>query len=258
MEVFKGGTAPTNSVAKYGDTSRVGKESGFHVVTNPTDITFKDGTNADIVKFGTRTVNGYKYTDIDSGYSRIGLKEGDDYLDSHVSLSVFEQGSSEEYGWSAYLYGDSGLKVRDNYFYEGTTINHNVKTSSVICGNITITNRIWWSEGVEEVERSFGTDVITGQKNDGTAQGYIFQWKSGNVTSNPSGLINLSSAFGIDYNNAAGITVNCVTSNYKVSGVTAWNGAWYGILSQFNSAAVVPNTTVNLIVSWFRGWSPSA
>ena len=98
-------------------------------------------------------------------------------------------------------------------------------------------------------------DYIAGQKNDGTAQGYIFQWKSGNVTSNPSGLINLSSAFGIDYNNAAGIVVNCVTSAYKVSGVTAWDGAWYGILSSYNSAAVVPNKTVNLVVSWFRGVS---
>lgn len=258
MEVFKGGTGSANSVAKYGDTSRVGKESGFHVVTNPSDITFKDGTNADIVKFGTRTINGYKYTDIDSGYSRIGLKEGDDYSDSYVSLSVFQQGSSEEHGWSAYLDGSDGFEVRNNYTYEGTTINDEVDTSRVNCADINVRERIWSSTGVEDVERHFGTDVITGQKNDGTAQGYIFQWKSGNVTSNPSGLINLSSAFGIDYNNAAGITVNCVTSNYKVSGVTAWNGAWYGILSQFNSAAVVPNTTVNLVVSWFRGWSPNS
>lgn len=79
-----------------------------------------------------------------------------------------------------------------------------------------------------------------------------FEWKSGSVTSNSSGLINLSTAFEISTNNAVGITVNCATAGYKVSGITAWNGYWYGILSPYNSASVSPNTTVRLIASWYH------
>ena len=77
-----------------------------------------------------------------------------------------------------------------------------------------------------------------------------YEWKSGSVTSNSSGLINLSSAFGISTSNASGITVSCSTPNYKISGITAWNGYYYGILSPYNSASVSANTTVSVVVAW--------
>ena len=104
-------------------------------------------------------MNGYKYTDIDSGYSRIGLKEGNDYSDSHVSLSVFQQGSSEEYGWSAYLYGNDGLKVRNNYTYLGTTINRNVDTTGVYCSYL-------YFKGANDTEVML-TDFVCEQGTDG-------------------------------------------------------------------------------------------
>lgn len=126
--------ADGQQVGKYGSSAQIGKNSGFHVVVNPADITFKDGTNADVVKFGTRTVSSRKITDIDSGYSRVYLREGNSLEDSSVGMTVFEQGGSEERGWTADLSGNNGLRVSHNYFTDlGTTINRNVDTEGVYC-----------------------------------------------------------------------------------------------------------------------------
>lgn len=92
-------------------------------------------------------------------------------------------------------------------------------------------------------------NLVYGQDGSGADRAYILQWKSGPVTSNQSGLINI---FGLSTNDASGIVVNCVTPGYKVSGVTAWNGNWYGILSPYNSASGSANKTVSIIASWFR------
>ena len=44
LEIFKGGTQPANSVAFYGDTARVGKESGPHLTLSPDSMSMSDGT----------------------------------------------------------------------------------------------------------------------------------------------------------------------------------------------------------------------
>lgn len=43
MEVFKGGTAAENSVAFYGDTARIGKESGSHLTLASDSMSMSDG-----------------------------------------------------------------------------------------------------------------------------------------------------------------------------------------------------------------------
>lgn len=43
MEVFKGGTAAANSVAFYGDTARIGKESGSHLTLASDSMSMSDG-----------------------------------------------------------------------------------------------------------------------------------------------------------------------------------------------------------------------
>ena len=100
--------------------------------------------------------------------------------------------------------------------------------------------------------RLFSTGIVFGQNPNGTGTNFIWQLKTGQVTSNSSGLINLNDWFGITASNASGITVLCSTSNYKVSGITLWNNTWYAILSPYNSATPSANTTVSLIVSYFR------
>ena len=116
-------------------------------------------------------------------------------------------------------------------------------------GNVYANGALYTNGGSTEISNN---TVVFGQTYDDTPRGYIYQWKSANVTSNSSGLINLTNAFGITTSNASGIVANCTTPNYKVSGITIWNSYWYGILSPFNSASPSANTTVNLIVSWFR------
>ena len=44
MEVFKGGTTSAYSVAKYGDSARIGKESGSHLTLSPDSMSMSDGT----------------------------------------------------------------------------------------------------------------------------------------------------------------------------------------------------------------------
>ena len=44
MEVFKGGTTSAYSVAKYGDSARIGKEDGSHLTLAPDSMSMSDGT----------------------------------------------------------------------------------------------------------------------------------------------------------------------------------------------------------------------
>ena len=44
MEVFNGGTTSEHSVAKYGDTARIGKESGSHLTLAPDSMSMSTGT----------------------------------------------------------------------------------------------------------------------------------------------------------------------------------------------------------------------
>ena len=44
MEVFKGGTTSEYSVAKYGDTARIGKEGGSHLILASDSMSMSDGT----------------------------------------------------------------------------------------------------------------------------------------------------------------------------------------------------------------------
>lgn len=44
MEVFKGGTTSAYSVAKYGDTARIGKEGGSHLILASDSMSMSDGT----------------------------------------------------------------------------------------------------------------------------------------------------------------------------------------------------------------------
>ena len=109
-----------------------------------------------------------------------------------------------------------------------------------------------WIAKVTEAVRLFSSGIVFGQNAQGDGTSYVWQLKVKSCTSNSSGLINLHDNFGISASNAAGITVNCSTSGYKVSGITLWNNMWYAILSPFNSATPSANTTVTLVVSYFR------
>ena len=73
-----------------------------------------------------------------------------------------------------------------------------------------------------------------------------------NVTSNDSGLINLTS-LGINPSNAFGITLICTTSNYKFSNPILWsNGDYYTVLTAWNNATPVVRKQVRMIVTWYH------
>ena len=127
-------TDGSTSVASFGSTARIGKTAAFHINVNTSDITFKDGSDSSIVKFGASTSGSNKYTDINMGNSRIRMHEASSWSNSSVALQVFGQGGSEEYGWTALLSGSDGLSVTHNYYYTGTTINDDVKTGYLYSG----------------------------------------------------------------------------------------------------------------------------
>lgn len=72
------------------------------------------------------------------------------------------------------------------------------------------------------------------------------------VTSNSSGLINLTD-HGVDPDNAAGITVSCSTSNYKLSNPVLWsNYNYYTVLTPWNSATPAANKAIRMVITWYH------
>lgn len=67
MEVFKGGTASANSVAFYGDTARVGKESSRHVKITSSSISQK--RDASSTYFTVSGGTGYSYLSFNPEYN---------------------------------------------------------------------------------------------------------------------------------------------------------------------------------------------
>ena len=78
-------------------------------------------------------------------------------------------------------------------------------------------------------------------------------FKAVNVSSNSSGLINLTDQ-GVNSSNAYGVSLACTTSNYKLSNPILWsNGNYYTVLTAWNSASPAVNTSVRIILTWFYG-----
>ena len=75
---------------------------------------------------------------------------------------------------------------------------------------------------------------------------------AGKLTSNSSGLINLSDK-GMSSSNCNGISLMCTTSNYSFSNAILWsNSMYYTVLTAWTSATPVSDKTVNGIITWFQ------
>ena len=103
--------------------------------------------------------------------------------------------------------------------------------------------------GVDDTS-STGTskNVISTQ----SANGMNLKYYVGSVTSNGSGLINLTD-LGANSSNCSGLQVVCTTTNYVCSNPVLWsNGSYYTVLYPWNGATPQTNKTVNVIVTWFE------
>ena len=77
----------------------------------------------------------------------------------------------------------------------------------------------------------------------------IMEFNKGNVTSNSSGMVNISADLGVP------ITARCViaeslTNNIKVSTPIFWNGSFFVVVNDYNSGSPKANASLSLQVAW--------
>ena len=83
------------------------------------------------------------------------------------------------------------------------------------------------------------------------ASEYRYKYITGAITSNSSGLLNLTSELGVPIT-AKGVIICSLESNLKCSTPILWNSYYYAVLNDYNSATPKSNTSIQVGVGWYE------
>lgn len=249
MEVFMGGTASANSVAKYGSTARIGKESGKHINLTTTGITLYDGAN-ELASFGEETrvddvyIGNSKFrvtgnadvvAEIGTGTGSIisGITAGVYYIFCHYQSGIIGGISpppsyvSEGYGFCALTEGSESYAIGDYSHASGYGVITRGAYQTAIgkFNDNSTSNAFEIGRGTDDDDRKNIFAVTTGGSvNIASSQSYKVNGTvvasaraKTTITPTASGVSNYSS-YGNSYYEKAG---NVVHVHIGVSGVTA-------------------------------------